>query len=194
LADVVLKVLKKFKALPGRRILDFGAGSWLRYSQRIRSLMPDRELYAVEYAEAFHDDASALKDQFRNDLELWRPVDFVKHKDRRFDLVLVVNVLNTIPEEAHRRSVFSTLADRLNPNGWLLVYQRIWAESENPAGAIEYGDGWLIPQPYHSYYTYRARTGARWFNQEATALGLRALPTPETSSSNVILRLWEKPF
>ena len=156
--------------------------------------MPDRELYAVEYAEAFHDDASALKEQFVNDLELWRPVDFVKQKERRFDLVLVVNVLNTIPEEAHRQSVFATLAGRLNPNGWLLVYQRIWAESENPTGAIEYGDGWLIPQPHHSYYTYRACTGNRWFTKAAAALGLRELPTAESSSSNVILRLWEKPF
>jgi hypothetical protein len=75
-----------------------------------------------------------------------------------------------------------------------MVYQRIWAETENPKGAIPYSDGWLIPQTHYSYYTYRAHTGHRWFNEQAAAAKLWPKSTFELSSSNTLLRLWEKPF
>lgn len=194
-AAVVHQIIGQFKRKrSGGTILDFGAGSWLRYVQHLRKTMPSSELFAVEYSEAFHEEAEALRQNLEAHITLWSPTDFVKSKPKGFDLVLVVNVLNTIPEEAHRRSIFKSLAQRLNPNGWLVVYQRIWALSENPPGAIEYDDGWLVPQENYNCYTYRARTGHRWFNDRAGEAGLRAMTVPEISSSNTLLRLWEKPF
>jgi hypothetical protein len=193
-AEAVLQVLASFKKRPGQTILDFGAGSWLRYTQHLRSALPSKDVYAVEYEEAFHDDAGAVKQQLEQHITLWRPIDFVREKKQHFDLILLINVLNTIPEESHRASIFDALSDRLNPTGWLLMYQRIWAKSENPKGAIEYGDGWLTPQKRHSHYTFRASTGARWFNEQAKKADLKPVSTAELSSSNTLLRVWEKPF
>jgi hypothetical protein len=109
--------------------------------------------------------------------------------------VLAVNVLNTMPEESHQREAFAALSKRLNPLGKLIIYQRIWAESENPKGARAYGEGWMVPQNRHPHHTYRGKTGARWFNERAKELGLKvvALRT-EISSSNTLLRVWERPF
>lgn len=194
-AEAVVAVLTKHKKLGGTTILDFGAGSWLRYEKRIYRMFPARELFVVEYEEAFHEEALAERKGMENDVTFWRPVDFVQHKKQRFDLALLINVLNTIPEESHRRSAFAAVADRLNPRGWLVLYQRIWAERENPKDAIEYGEGWIVPQPRYGYCTYRARTGARWFNQQAQEAELRSVDTGvELSSSNTLLRVWEKPF
>ena len=177
----------------GGRVLDFGAGSWLRYSQRVAKLMPGSELVVVEYAEAFRDDAATVRDMVARDAEVWRPIDLVRDLKRSFDLILLVNVLNTLPEEAHRQSIFDTLAARLNPKGWLLIYQRIWAKSENPQGAVAYGDGWFVPQGPDEF-TYRAATGHKWFSARAAASDLRPKPAPPLSSANTLIRLWENPF
>src|SRR5437870_11904328 len=100
-----------------------------------------------------------------------------------------------MPEEDHRRQVFAFLSGLLNPLGRLVVYQRIWVESENPPGALIYGEGWLIPQSKYGYYTYRAKTGAKWFTAQAAANKLKPVITKtEISSSNTLLRAWEKPF
>jgi hypothetical protein len=194
LADAVLKVMDKRKELGGT-ILDFGAGSWLRYTKRVQGTYSGQELYAVEYEEAFHDKAKMLRDSMQNDVTFWRPFDFVMQKKQRFDLALLINVLNTIPEESQRQSIFKAVADRLNPLGWLVVYQRNWSESDKPDGALEYTDGWMVRQQDGSY-TYRARTGARWFNDQARECKLRDVQKgiAPPSSNNALLRVWEKPF
>ncbi len=196
LAAAVVKILKESTRFPGENVLDFGAGSWLRYAQHIQKRMPGRDLYIVEYSEAFSEVGPAqLKRAMEDDVTFWRPSDFVQNTDVHFDLILLVNVLNTVPEEKHRESMFQTLAKRLNPRGWLVVYQRIWAASENPPGAIEYTDGWLVPQKHHDYFTFRGKTGKRWFNEQAEKARLRNVTTKaKITSSNTLLRVWEKPF
>jgi len=146
LAKYVVSILKDFRELPGTTIVDFGAGSWLRYARRIQRLMGDRNLYVVEYSEAYHGKAAEVRRKLEPHATFWSPAEFAKDKKQRFDLAILVNVLNTIPEETHRRSVFQALAARLNPRGRLVVYQRMWVESENPKGALAYGDGWMVPQ------------------------------------------------
>src|SRR5436305_876991 len=76
-------------------------------------------------------------------------------------------------------NVVGCLSKRLNPMGWMVVYQRVWTAGVNPAGALQYEkNGWLISQqPRFDYYTYRAGTGATWFNDQADECGLEPYPT-----------------
>lgn len=195
LAQGVCDVLTEFRRRAGQRVLDFGAGSWLRYVQCTRHMLPTREVCAVEFEEAFRDDASEVKRTLDADVTFWTPSRFANMRRQRFDLILLVNVLNTMPEEDHQRKVFAALADRLNPLGWLVVYQRIWTASENPQGAVDYGNGWLVPHSRLGEYTYRGKTGHKWFNALAAECELRPATTrAEISSSNTLLRVWEKPF
>jgi SAM-dependent methyltransferase len=181
----------------GNRVLDFGAGSWLRYVKSINGILPTPDIYAIEFDQAFHDDSEKLRNNLKNSVisvTFWPPGVFLQ-KSKKFDLILLVNVLNTIPEEAHQRGVFNYLSQRLNPLGWLVLYQRMWAVTDNPPGAVPYGNGWFIPQPNYNCYTYRASTGANWFNARAEECGLNVVPTKtRIKSSNTLLRVWEKPF
>jgi SAM-dependent methyltransferase len=196
-AKAVCDVLDEFKIKRpnGYKVLDFGAGSWLRYVPEVLLRLSQLEVHAVEFDEAFHGGAAMSKQQFQNDVTFWTPKSFVEERELTFDLILLINVFNTMPEEVHRRKLFKCLSQRLNPLGWLVVYQRKWDKSENPPGALPYGDGWLIPQPDYDYYTYRAKTGATWFNAQAAKCELRLAETETViTSSNTLLRVWEKKF
>jgi hypothetical protein len=199
----VIQTLNKFMAGPGERVLDFGAGAWLRYVKEINKTMNHRpiELYVVEYEEAFQDrsqNAQSVVTKLRNTLNqyatFWTPEKFASRAMRgtHFDLILLINVLNTIPEEEHRADIFRTLAKRLRPMGWLFVEQRMWVKSENPK-APKYGDGWIIEQL--SCSTYHAGTGARWFSNMAKEAKLEVLDLGiKPKSHNTLFRVWEKPF
>jgi hypothetical protein len=194
-AKAVRGILREFtKRGGGNRVLDFGAGSWLRYEDSVSDILPAPDIYAVEFDQAFHDDSEKLKNQLKNSVTFWPPGFFLQ-QSKKFDLILLINVLNTIPEEGHQLGVFKYLSQRLNPLGWLVLYQRVWAVTDNPPGALAYGNGWFIPQPNYNCYTYRASTGAKWFNARAEEYQLNVVPTKtRIKSSNTLLRVWEKPF
>jgi len=198
LARSVTNIMLEFKHFGANRILDFGAGSWLRYVEYACRYLPTKEVHAVEFDEAFHGGAAQLKSKYAASVKFWTPQAFAKERDEKFDLILLVNVLNTMPEQDHQRETFECLADRLNVAGWLLVYQRIWTEGENPDDAIQYGKGWMIPQqPRYDYCTYRAGTGAIWFNQLAKKCGLEPVETRALNrftSNNTLLKIWDKPL
>ena len=193
LAKAVLSTIREFKKTTTGRVLDFGSGSWLRYLEPIRKTLQSAEIQAVEFAEAFRGDAQEVRNTYDAHVKFWTPAEFAKKCSCLFDLIVLVNVLNTMPEERHRREVFEALAKHLNPLGKLLVYQRIWAQGENPDGSHVYGDGWIVP--HHSSHTYRAKTGARWFSERVKEQGLKAVPIKTTiTSSNTLLAVWERPF
>lgn len=199
----MIQTLKEFFVGPGENVLDFGAGAWLRYITMINKTMSRRplELYVVEYEEAFKNRSSGvqpvvtnLRKTFNQYAIFQTPEKFASRAKRGtcFDLILLINVLNTIPEEDHRAVIFRTLAKRLNPLGWLVVDQRIWVKSENPE-APKYGDGWIIEQP--NYCTYRAGTGATWFNNMAREAKLVVFPLLiKHNAHNTFFRVWQKPF
>lgn len=192
----VLSVFKEFKATAsgGLHVLDFGAGSWLRYVRPLQRGLPSPNVYAVEFDEAFRDGAKEVREVHEPHMTLWTPSKFRK-ETRCFDLIVAINVLNTIPEDSHQRAIFKILSRRLNPLGKLFVYQRIWAKNENPDGSIPYGDGWIIPQSNHPHHTYHGKTGARWFAEQSEENRLRAMPLEtRITSSNTFIRAWEKPF
>lgn len=200
LSRPVLEVFELFKHTAKTRILDFGAGTWLRYSKKVYEEMPNRELYLVEYRHAFQNKGEKvlnLYDEYNRRATIWTPKEFIsrKRKNDRFDLIFLVNVFNTIPEVEHREAIFKVLAKRLHPSGLLVVYQRIWSSRENPSVCYEYNDGWIIPQTNYSYYTYRANTGAIWFNRMARSYDLRIFQIPfKMKSKNTLFKIWEKMF
>jgi hypothetical protein len=199
LSNPVRSVLGEFNEVkPGENaVLDFGAGSWLRYVRFVTDNLPTADVHAVEFEDAFHDDALNVRTCLQPRFTFWTPRSFKTDRRKKFDLILLVNVLNTIPEDEHRRAVFAYLSQRLNPLGWMVVYQRVWVESENPPGALPYDDGWVVPQPSCDYYTYRAKTGAKWFAAQAQACGLRYYRTQteqKFKAGNTLFRAWEKPF
>jgi hypothetical protein len=194
LSSPVLGVIAKAE---GTRWLDFGAGSWLWYSQHVLETYPAREVVAVEYASAFRGKARALREDLEKRITLWTPDVFRKKKNPSYGLILLVNVLNTIPVLQHREQIFETVARRLNPQGLLVVYQRVWTSSDNRAGAaIPHGDdGWFFNIQHQNYYTYRAKTGAQWFTAQASKNGLKVIdPGVHFTSNNTVLKVWEKPF
>lgn len=196
LAKPIRDVLEEFKYLGRDQILDFGAGSWLRYVSYIRKKYRTFEVYAVEFDEAFHGMASTLKATFSSHVTFWTPSSFENQRGN-FDLILLVNVLNTIPEDEHQREVFKCLSENLSPSGWMVVYQRIWTKGENPSGALPYGNGWFIPQSQYGYYTYRSATGASWFKAQAKACGLNHIMShaeEKFASNNTLFKVWEKQF
>jgi SAM-dependent methyltransferase len=198
LAHPVCGVIEEFKqSSGGSRVLDFGAGAWLRYTQYMRKRLPTYELHAVEFDDAFqYATPAALKNGLVNQVKFWQPKSFERKRGEKFDLILLINVLNTMPEEEHQEEVFKCLSERLNPTGWLVVYQRTWVASENPPDALPYKNGWLIPQrPPYDYYTYRSGNGANWFNSLAKECGLNPVPTRAArsfTSNNTVFKVWEK--
>jgi len=195
LSSPVLSLIEKAsqKQVAVSRTLDFGAGCWLRYVEPILTKLPETELHVVEYEEAFSGSAAATYLGLKSRFTHWSPGEFAD-VDESFDLILVVNVLNTIPETLHHQQIFRFLSKRLNPLGWLAVYQRVWAQNDNLPTAIPYGEGWIIPLQRQDACTYRAKTGAQWFNAEARGARLRPLQLgiPMTSG-NTIFKVWEKP-
>lgn len=199
----VTKALDSIMDGAGGCVLDFGAGAWLRHATMIKEKMNEcpLELYIVEYEEAFRNrsreaqkQVAKLRDSISSFATFWTPKEFasISKRGTDFDLILLINVLNTIPEERHRGRIFRTLVRRLRPSGRLVVDQRIWVRSENPE-APRYGDGWIIEQP--NYCTFRAGTGATWFNNMANRARLNVLGLGiKHSSGNTFFRIWEKPF
>jgi len=200
LSSQVLQVLARCAENEKRRVLDFGAGTWLRYPRYILEHHPELELFVVEYEEAFagrSPQAAAACERTRDQATVWTPGEFDTKKVRkqRFDAVLLVNVLNTVPEPGFREDIVKTLSERLYPSGWLVVYQRIWTGSELKGQFFEYQDGWIVPLDGKDYCTYRARTGAKWFNQVTRELPLRVLDLDiGMSSGNTFFRVWQKRF
>jgi cyclopropane fatty-acyl-phospholipid synthase-like methyltransferase len=193
----VLSAFKEFKktASAGCHVLDFGAGAWLRYVEHLQKGLPSPNVYAVEFEEAFKDEAKERRDAHAQNTTLWTPAEFRK-EDQRFDLIIAINVLNTIPEEIHQREIFKVLANRLNPTGKLFVYQRIWAKGESEGdGGIPYGEGWIMPQSHHPHHTYHGKLGANWFKTQAKECELRVVDLKtDITSGNTFFRAWERQF
>ena len=88
-AQAVCDVLREFKKLESNKVLDFGAGSWLRYVPQIRTILPTREVDVVEFDEAFRNESAELKRGFEANITFWTPRSFAKKCRQKFDLILL---------------------------------------------------------------------------------------------------------
>lgn len=106
-------------------ILDFGAGN-LRHSVPLLAL--EHLVTAVDYQDLFDKPSDLVKKNLQKALtygkrfgKLVYPSGFVTIK-RRFDLVLLINVINIMPEPLERLFVIEHCGNKLQKNGHLLWF------------------------------------------------------------------------
>jgi|GEM_PF-1812607 len=143
------------------KILDVGAG---KLRNTLWLLQKGFNVWAVEFPE--------LKDRLDDAKEKWElaetyhnfhpvifPKDFYKLKEK-FDIILLVNVINVMPIPIERFALVSLCREKLKENGMLLWHN--WrGKSISPDSYTEknaFIDGYLMGQgPNHTFYCEYAR-------------------------------------
>lgn len=139
-----------------RRILDFGAGA-LRHA--VPLLDKGFEVTVVEYESAYQrPKASQMRAQaegYAGFTELVWPDDFLKCK-LKFDVALLVYVLQVIPVKKERDIVLNAIAKRFDHNGpKRLYYASRFGEARALPEETRYNDGWVkgVAVGDRSFYT-----------------------------------------
>jgi hypothetical protein len=144
------------KATKCKRVLDFGAGA-LRHS--IPLLRKGFEVVAVEYPNAYDRPKAAeyraQAEKFDTFTELLWPDQFLKCT-HRFDVVLLVYVLQVVPVKKDREAILDGVASRLDKNGpRRLYYASRTGEGRGLPDENRYNDGWVRGKGPndHTFYT-----------------------------------------
>ena len=148
------------------RVLDFGAGA-LRHT--IPLLRAGFEVTAVEYENAFKRPVAAKKrtmaKRFAHFEDLVWPHDFVRSREK-YDVVLLVFVLQTVPEKKERDAILSEIAKKLDRNGpRRLYYASRIGDTSNSDKLHLYKDGFVrkLENKYQTFYT-------EWTSSETESL------------------------
>ena len=107
------------------KILDFGAGK-LRHT--VKLLEKDHTVTAVEYNSLFHNPTKQVEDFLKTARSYGKkfgkvtyPVDLIK-LNKKHDLVLLVNIINIIPDPLERLFVLTQSNEKLSNNKYLLWF------------------------------------------------------------------------
>jgi SAM-dependent methyltransferase len=155
LRDVVAATGIRKKAL----ILDFGAG---KLRNTLYLLKKGFRVCAVEFEELFNSSAqaAAYRNSARNKGKnrfstLIYPRDF-ERSQQKFDLVLLINVLNTMPVPAERLLVLQFCYTKLRRGGYLFWYTQRGDADYSPRLTSQHrlGDGYYIgyKKRYKTFY------------------------------------------
>jgi SAM-dependent methyltransferase len=131
---------------PSLRILDFGAGK-LRHTVPLLEL--GHQVTAVDYRDLFDRPSDQVKENLaiakthgNRFGQLVYPSDFVALNDRQFDLVLLINVLNIMPDPLERLFVIEHCGKRLRANqGHVLIFCQHGDSDQIAAAADAVTDG-----------------------------------------------------
>jgi len=130
----------------GGKVLDFGAG---RLRNALYLLARDIAVCGVEYEKLASSDGAAKRygraKRFKQFWSLTYPDEFLRDTSK-FDLVLLINVLNIMPVEGERSLVLQECFKRLNPDGHLLWYTQ-YGDSyyeDQCTDDNRLGDGWYL--------------------------------------------------
>jgi len=139
-----------------KKILDFGAGA-LRHTLPL--LDAGFEVTAVEYQEAFN------KSIAKNNLEIAKtkgnfneliwPKDFISSTEK-YDIILLIYVLQTIPEKEDREQILNEIKRKLDNYGPKRVYYASrYGDSIDLKDEDRFKDGWIkkLKNPKQSFYT-----------------------------------------
>jgi hypothetical protein len=124
LGGVFENVFESISSKSKLNVLDFGAAKlrntiyFLEKGHSVRAVEFEKLLNQVDQARQMHEKAKRFKDKFG---ELVLPHAFVNSKER-FDLVLLINVLSTMPVPAERLMVLQHCHDKLKSGGFLFYY------------------------------------------------------------------------
>jgi SAM-dependent methyltransferase len=141
----VLAYLRTEKKIGIKSVLDFGAGK-LRNARYL--VKHGYEVYAVEFEAQFKQyDLSAKQlseaNKNANFRELIFPGEF-KKCGKKFDLVLLSNVIHIIPAPKHRVMVLRLCADKLRDGGYLLWISQYGDTHYKDRLVHKIGDGFLL--------------------------------------------------
>lgn len=142
------------------KILDFG-GAKLRNTLHL--LEKGFTVYACEFDDLFKRSKQANEyleqaKKYPNFKQLVFPNDFIDFEEK-FDVILLINVLNIMPVPIERMCVLALCRDRMAENGRLLWYTQHGAYSESEAVALLY-DGLVTGKgrTYNMFYRDFSRT------------------------------------
>ena len=151
------------------RILDFGAGS-LRHTLPL--LKRGFQVTAVEFEQAFQSPrrraSQALEEARGHDgfTELIWPEGFLK-SSRKYDVALLIYVLQTMPVKLERRIVLEAIGKRLDKNGpKRLFYASRTGEASSLPDSIRHNDGWVRgrgPNGFSFYSEMKAADTDQYF-------------------------------
>lgn len=152
----VLAYLKKEQI---SSILDFGAG---KLRNTLYLLKRGFQVYAVEYEAQFTQyelskTRLAQARRYPNFRQLIFPHEFFEC-ERRFDLAILVNVVNYIPVKRHRSLVIKYCAQKLRDRGWLLWVSQYGDTHYRDRLTEELKDGFLLHSDRERSTFYREFT------------------------------------
>jgi methyltransferase family protein len=187
LTGALAQVIAKAGLPKDSTILDFGAG---KLRNALHLLNAGYEVCGVEYKQLFDDSpqasaalSKAMKYRRRFSRLLF-PHEFVR-STRRFDLVLLINVLNIMPVPAERLVVLQLCHEKLKVGGHLLWYtqrgDRTYISRMTPAYAI--GDGYFVGRNARFKTFYREFTVAD-IDQMLAAAGFELVAPIDATARN----------
>jgi hypothetical protein len=163
LSRVLKDILGKFPNIHEIKVLDLGAGK-LRNTLFLLE-MDCKEVVAVDYAQqrtTKYGMAMYGRAQKYPGFKSYEfPGEFIKLKKKKFDLILLINVVNIMPVPVERLFLLTQCFDRLKKNGLLLWYTQTADYYVVKACTDDnvLGDGWYLKknQKYKTFYKqYRA--------------------------------------
>jgi len=126
------------------KILDFGAGK-LRHTDLL--LKANHKVTAVEYPQLFLHPSEQIQN-FLDFVEnhdkfggLFAPSDFISSKKNSYDLILLINVLNIIPELLDRLFILELCNKKLDKNKYLLWFTQYGDEDQRKSTCESLTDG-----------------------------------------------------
>jgi len=138
-------VVAEFKKRKFKTIIDFGAGK-LRNTMYL--LQENFKVYSVEFKEAFSTPNAKERLEearsFKNFFFLKYPKDFLDF-NKMADAIIMVNVVNIVPEESERKKILRECAIRLKHNGLLLLMTQYGEPHYRPGVTkrLKLNDGWI---------------------------------------------------
>lgn len=140
-----------------KKVLDFGAGK-LRNARYL--LKKGYRVWAVEYKEARETPAgtriyAAVERKYPKFLFLQYPDEFLGFHEEA-DAVMLINVVNVVPEESDRKKILRECVRRLKSGGLLLWMTQYGQVSYGPgyADRLRVNDGWAynLGKQYQTFY------------------------------------------
>ena len=142
------------------QILDFGAG---KFRNTLWLLQKGFTVHSVEFKELGDrlDDAKEkwkLAKTFQNFKPMVFPGDFIDH-DKKFDIILLINVFNVMPIPAERFALLCLLRGKIKNKGTLLWHQwrGLATGQDKYTDENAFIDGYLMGQKKHTFYVERTR-------------------------------------
>lgn len=155
----ILEWLKKQNKV--RRALDYGCGK-LRYSKELNSICEELFLLdskiQLERTQLLFDEKTNIYNYVKKYMPTTKiiPAQYIEKLKIKFDLVLCINVLSSIPTQRSRIKVIKNIGSLLKCTGKALFvtqyYDTFFSNALKNPNIIKYNDGWISKNTINSFY------------------------------------------